>query len=72
MVNFEDVKDTLKSTDLKTIYEDYTNRQQKNIEVNNKKEGLRFRGSTNQRIINVKESLSKNKVVIINFDDVKR
>ena len=42
------------------------------FEVNNKKEGLRFRGSTNQRIINVKESLSKNKVVIINFDDVKR
>ena len=37
MVNFEDVKDTLKSTNLKTIYEDYTNRQQKNIEVNNKK-----------------------------------
>lgn len=37
MVNFEDVKDTLKSTDLKTIYEDYTNRQQKSIEANDKK-----------------------------------
>ena len=35
--------------------------------INNKEEGLRFRGSTNQRIINVKESLNQNKVVIMNL-----
>ena len=35
------------------------------FEINNKEEGLRFRGSTNQRIINVKESLNQNKVVIM-------
>ena len=37
------------------------------FEINNKEEGLRFRGSTNQRIINVKESLNQNKVVIVNL-----
>lgn len=37
------------------------------FEINNKDEGLRFRGSTNQRIINVKESLNQNKVVIMNL-----
>ena len=37
------------------------------FEINNKEEGLRFRGSTNQRIINVKESLNQNKVVIMNL-----
>lgn len=37
------------------------------FEINNKKDGLKFRGSTNQRIINVKESLNQNKVVIINL-----
>lgn len=37
MINFEDVKDALKDTDLKTLYENYTNRQQKNIDANNKK-----------------------------------
>ena len=37
------------------------------FEINNKEEGLRFRGSTNQRIINVKESLNPNKVVIMNL-----
>ena len=37
------------------------------FEMNNKREGLRFRGSTNQRIINVRESLKQNKVVIINL-----
>lgn len=30
-------------------------------------DGLRFRGSDNQRIINVNESLEKNKVVILNL-----
>lgn len=37
------------------------------FEINNKEEGLRFIGSTNQRIINVKESLNQNKVVIMNL-----
>ncbi|WP_133014579.1 anaerobic ribonucleoside-triphosphate reductase activating protein [Clostridium cuniculi] len=37
------------------------------FQINNKEEGLRFRGSTNQRIINVKESLNQNKVVIMNL-----
>ncbi len=37
------------------------------FEINNKEEGLRFRGSTNQRIINEKESLNQNKVVIMNL-----
>ena len=37
------------------------------FEINNKREGLRFRGSTNQRIINVKESIDKNKLITINF-----
>lgn len=37
------------------------------FEINNKEEGLKFRGSTNQRIINVKESLNQNKVVIMNL-----
>ena len=37
------------------------------FEINNKEEGLRLRGSTNQRIINVKESLNQNKVVIMNL-----
>lgn len=34
------------------------------FEVNNKKEGLKFKGSTNQRLINVKESLKKNEIII--------
>lgn len=30
-------------------------------------DGLKFRGSTNQRIIDVKESIKKDKIVIIEF-----
>ena len=37
------------------------------FEINNKKEGLKYKGSSNQRIIDVKESLKKNKVVIMNL-----
>ena len=35
------------------------------FEINNKKDSLRFKGSTNQRLINVKESLDKNKIITI-------
>ena len=35
------------------------------FQLNNKKEGLKFRGSTNQRLINIKESLDKNKIITI-------
>ena len=37
------------------------------FEINNKKEGLKYKGSSNQRIIDVKESLKQNKVVIMNL-----
>ena len=37
------------------------------FEINNKKEGLMYKGSSNQRIIDVKESLKQNKVVIMNL-----
>ena len=37
------------------------------FDQNKKEDGIRFRGSTNQRIINVKESLNQNKVVIMNL-----
>lgn len=35
------------------------------FEINNKKDGLRFRGSSNQRIINVKESLESKNIVTL-------
>ena len=35
------------------------------FEINKKEEGLKFRGSTNQRLINIKESLDKNKIITI-------
>ena len=35
------------------------------FEINNKKDGLRFRGSSNQRIINVKESLEYKNIVTL-------
>lgn len=37
------------------------------FEIKNKKDGLKFRGSTNQRLINVKESLEKNEIKILNL-----
>lgn len=38
------------------------------FDINKKDIGLRYRGSSNQRIINVKESLKQNKVILYNFD----
>lgn len=35
------------------------------FEINNKNDSLRFRGSTNQRLINVKDSLEKNEIIIV-------
>lgn len=37
------------------------------FEINNKREGLRFRGSSNQRIINIKESLKSGDMVILEY-----
>ena len=37
------------------------------FEEDKKEEGLKFKGSTNQRIINVKESLKYDKVVILSY-----
>lgn len=37
------------------------------FEINNKREGLRFRGSINQRIINVRESLNKREIITIDL-----
>lgn len=35
------------------------------FEINNKKEGLKFKGSTNQRIIDVNESLESGEVIVL-------
>lgn len=35
------------------------------FEINKKRDGLRFKGSTNQRLINVKESLKKNEIITV-------
>lgn len=37
------------------------------FEINKKKDGLKFKGSENQRIINVKESLKNNEIKLIEF-----
>lgn len=37
------------------------------FEIDKKKDGLKFRGSTNQRIIDVKESLKNNSIKLIEF-----
>ncbi|MBM6836686.1 anaerobic ribonucleoside-triphosphate reductase activating protein [Clostridium saudiense] len=37
------------------------------FEINNKKDGLRFKGSMNQRIINVKESLNSGNIVTLEY-----
>ena len=37
------------------------------FDINKKEDGLRFRGSSNQRIINVKESLKEGKVIELEF-----
>ena len=38
------------------------------FEEENKKVGLKFRGSTNQRIINVPESLKNKKAILVTLD----
>lgn len=37
------------------------------FDINKKEDGLKFRGSSNQRIINVKESLKEGKVIELEF-----
>lgn len=37
------------------------------FEINNKKDGLRFKGSMNQRIINVEESLNSGNIVTLEY-----
>lgn len=37
------------------------------FQLDNKKDGLRFRGSSNQRIINVKDTLYKGKIITIEY-----
>lgn len=37
------------------------------FEINNKKDGIRFRGSNNQRIIDVKGTLDKKKVITLEY-----
>ena len=37
------------------------------FELNKRKDGLKFRGSTNQRIIDIKESMKLNEIIIIDY-----
>ena len=37
------------------------------FEINNKKEELKFRGSSNQRIIDVNKSLALGKIIVLNL-----
>ncbi|MPQ42189.1 anaerobic ribonucleoside-triphosphate reductase activating protein [Clostridium tarantellae] len=37
------------------------------FEINKIKNGLKYKGSTNQRIIDVKESLTTNKIIVLNY-----
>lgn len=64
--DFEKILDMMKEN--KSLYELISNIDvlvDGKFEINNKNDSLRFRGSTNQRLINVKESLEKNEIIIV-------
>lgn len=65
---FEEVIENMKyNRDLKELMENIDVLVDGKFEINKKDEGLRFRGSSNQRIIDIQKSLKLNEVIILDI-----